>query len=112
MDPFKRLPGSRRHPPGLEWALMKRLPAIWLIGCGLLFAVWLTAGWALPSPPTPDESRGLLLTEYRLIGAAILHSSLVLAVAIGCFIVRVMKGPAYVADAYPPKGREMHDRLY
>jgi len=25
----------------------------------------------------------------------------VLTLGLGCFIVRVMKGPAYVADAYP-----------
>jgi len=34
----------------------------------------------------------------------------VLTLALGCFIVRVMKGPAYVADAYPlpdEKGESM-----
>jgi len=31
--------------------------------------------------------------------------ALVLTLAIGCAIVMVMKGPAYVADAYPPPGR-------
>jgi hypothetical protein len=30
----------------------------------------------------------------------VLHWTLVLTLALGCFIVRVMKGPAYVADAY------------
>jgi hypothetical protein len=30
-----------------------------------------------------------------------LHWSLMLTLAIACFIVRVMKGPVYVADAYP-----------
>jgi hypothetical protein len=36
----------------------------------------------------------------------LLHWTLVLTVAIGCVIVIVMKGPAYVADGYPPPGRE------
>ena len=31
----------------------------------------------------------------------VLHWTVVLTVAIGAFIVLVMKGPAYVADAYP-----------
>jgi hypothetical protein len=31
----------------------------------------------------------------------ILHWTVVLTVGIGAFIVMVMKGPAYVADAYP-----------
>ena len=35
-----------------------------------------------------------------MVGLVILHWSLVLTLAIGCVIVMVMKGPAYVADAY------------
>jgi hypothetical protein len=31
----------------------------------------------------------------------VLHWMLVLTLAPGCLIVRVMKGPAYVADTYP-----------
>ncbi len=36
-----------------------------------------------------------------LISLMVLHWTVVLTVAIGAFIVLVMKGPAYVADAYP-----------
>jgi hypothetical protein len=36
-----------------------------------------------------------------MFGVVALHWALVLTLALGCFIVRVMKGPAYVADAYP-----------
>ena len=36
-----------------------------------------------------------------MISAVILHWSIVCTVAIAAFIVMVMKGPAYVADAYP-----------
>ena len=52
------------------------------------------------------QERDLLLLTYRLIGLVVLHRTLVLTLAIGCAIVIVMKGPAYVADAYPPPGRE------
>ena len=38
--------------------------------------------------------------------AVVLHWSLMLTLAIGCVIVMLMKGPAYVADAYPPPGRD------
>jgi hypothetical protein len=34
------------------------------------------------------------------VGLVILHWALVLTLAIGCVIVMLMKGPAYVADAY------------
>ena len=43
----------------------------------------------------------LLLWDYAMFGVVTLHWTLVLTVALGCFIVRVMKGPAYVADTYP-----------
>ena len=36
-----------------------------------------------------------------MLGVVILHWTLVLTLAIGCAIVMLMKGPAYVADAYP-----------
>jgi hypothetical protein len=41
-----------------------------------------------------------VLFDYTMIGLVSFHWTLVATVAIGCFIVRVMKGPAYVADAY------------
>jgi len=48
-----------------------------------------------------DSERALLLWDCTMCGVVVLHWSLVLTLALGCFIVRVMKGPAYVADAYP-----------
>jgi hypothetical protein len=106
MDALKRLPGFRRSPPGREWALFKRLPAILLLGAALPVGVMLAYGWAAPGQPTAAEERELLLLTYRLMGLVLLHWTLVLTVAIGCVIVMVMKGPAYVADAYPPPERE------
>ena len=52
------------------------------------------------------HSGAVLLWDYTLFGIVVLHWTLVLTLALGCFIVRVMKGPAYVADAYPPPGRD------
>ena len=43
----------------------------------------------------------LMLFDYTMTGAVVLHWTLVLTVALACVIVRVMKGPAYVVDAYP-----------
>ncbi len=46
----------------------------------------------------------MLLWDYAMFGVVVLHWTLVLTVGVGCFIVRAMKGPAYVADAYPCPG--------
>jgi len=103
---LNRLPGFQRSPPGREWTLFKRLPAILVLGTIVPIGVALTLWWAAPGQPSAAEQRDLLLWTYQLIGLVVLHWTLVLTVAIGCVIVLVMKGPAFVADAYPPPGRE------
>lgn len=106
MSALNRLPGTRRSPPGLEWALWKRLPAILVLGTALPAGVALALWWLAPGQPTAAEERDLLLLTYQLIGLVVLHWTLVLTVAIACGIVMLMKGPAFVADAYPLPERE------
>jgi hypothetical protein len=106
VNPFQRLPGHRPVAPGLEWTLWKRLPAVLAWGTALPLALagvlWLRA----PTAALAGGHDSTLLTIYQLLGLVVLHWTLVLTAAIGCLIVRVMKGPAYVADAYPPPGRD------
>jgi hypothetical protein len=98
---LKRLPDFQKSAPGLEWALWKRMPRI--LGWGTALPVLVAVLWHLLSPdnPSPDQERNLLLFDYVVAGVVVLHWTLVLTVAIGCIIVMLMKGPAYVADAYP-----------
>lgn len=106
MNWLNRLPGYQRSPAGLEWVIWQRLPRILLIGTAILGLLALACWWAVPSQLTGAAERELLLSCYRLLGLLILHWTLVLTVAIGCVVVMVMKGPAFVADAYPPPGRD------
>jgi hypothetical protein len=106
MNWLNKLPGSNRVPPGREWALWKRLPAILAWGTTVPLLIALALWWAAPTPPTPAEERGVLLLIYQLIGLVVLHWTLVVVMAIGCILVMVMKSPAYVADSYPPPGRD------
>ena len=102
MNLFNKLPGFVRSAPGMEHLIGRRLPAILLWGT-LLPLVLAGANRALA--PTAAQSghydAALLLWDFKMFGVVVLHWTLVLTVALGCFIVRVMKGPAYVADAYP-----------
>ncbi len=43
----------------------------------------------------------LLLWDFTMIGVVVFFWTMVLTVAVGCLIVKVMKGPTYAADAYP-----------
>lgn len=97
---FNRLPGFQRSPAGLEWALWRRLPRILLWGSALPVVVAAAMHALAPDNPSPAQERSLLLVDYVAAGAVVLHWTLVLTLAIGCVIVMVMKGPAYVADAY------------
>jgi hypothetical protein len=99
---FNKLPGFVKSAPGLEHLIWRRLPAVLLWGTLLPLAlVALNRVLASPVADSAVSDGARLLWDYRIFGAVILHWTLVLTVALGCFIVRVMKGPAYVADAYP-----------
>lgn len=106
MPLFNRLPGFQRSPAGIEWQLLKRLPAIWAWGTAVVavpaLLLWLTT----PELAATAAHREAYTTIYLLLGCIALHGTLVFTLAIGCAIVCVMKGPAYVADAYPLPGRD------
>lgn len=110
MNGLRTLPGFERSPHGLEWALLKRLPAVFGWGTALPLAAVALLWWWTPGLATSGAGTdpGRLLLTYQLLGVVAVHWSLVLTVAIGCCIVMLMKGPAYVADAYPPPGRDTH----
>jgi hypothetical protein len=96
-----KLPNSRRYPPGLEWRLLRHMPRILLVGT-LLPALVALAARAWPISGSPQEVATTLgLVDIYAISAVILHWTVVLTVTIACVIVWLMKGPAYVADAYP-----------
>jgi len=102
MNPFNKLPGFARSTPGLEQRIWRRLPAMLLWGTVLPLLLAGANRALAPAAPLPGGSDGaLLLWDYTMFGVVALHWTLVLTVALACFIVRVMKGPPYVADAYP-----------
>ena len=101
MSMFNILPGFQKTPAGLERQILKRLPRITWVGTALFGALALAAR-ALPwSGTEADIFTRIHTVDIYLIGLVILHWTVVLTVGIGAFIVMVMKGPAYVADAYP-----------
>ncbi|MGQ9723796.1 MAG: hypothetical protein ACUVVU_00260 [Tepidimonas sp.] len=96
MDWFARLPGYRRTPYGAERRVLRALPAVTLVGTALL---------ALPSllvrmMTEAHADKLIMTTDIWVISVVVLHWTVVLTVGILALIVMVMKGPAYVADAY------------
>jgi hypothetical protein len=102
MNPFNKLPGFTRSTLGWEQRIWLRLPATLLWGTLLpLGLAGLNRAFAPAAAASGGGASALLLWDYTMFGVVVLHWTLVLTLALGCFIVRVMKGPAYVADPYP-----------
>jgi len=105
MNLFNRLPGFPRTPAGKERVVLRWLPRIFLFGSLLL---------AIPSLlvrvfASPDDALLVMTTDIYVISLVILHWTVVFTVGIAAFIVMMMKGPAYVADAYPMEEAETPD---
>lgn len=101
MNLFNILPGFQKTPAGLERVILRRLPRVLWLGTLLLAGVSLLArAWTWSDPEWAIVTR-ITSVDIGVISLVILHWTAVLTIAIGAFIVMLMKGPAYVADPYP-----------
>ena len=95
MDYFNKLPGFIRTPSGFEWILLKKFPLSFAIGTAVPGAV-IAFIYFSRQPLHPAQLKtifqclGIIFSVWFFVGAA----------AIGCIVVILMKGPAYVADPY------------
>jgi len=104
---FNKLPGFTQTPSGLEWVLFKKLPALFFLGTLLIslpiaYIYWFLQPVDLETQKTIYVLLGLLFSVWFFVGAA----------AIGCVVVMIMKGPAYVADGYmlPKENPELENK--
>ena len=99
MKLFQKLPGSRREPPGLERRIMARLPMFLAAGTAIPVFCYLIAVLFPPSDLTTEKY--VTGVKIAAIAAALTAWTAAFTTAIGCLVVMIMKGPAYVADRYP-----------
>jgi hypothetical protein len=99
MKYLKKLHG-RRHPPGLEWRILRQLPSACVASTVIPLGVALLARLFPPSGSAAEVARRMSMIDILSIATGLTLWTAVLTIAIGCVIVYVMKGPAYVADAY------------
>ena len=100
MNWLRKLPGYQRTPAGFELRLLRLMPSIWLAGTLLPALMAFAARYLLNGNTAAELARNIQMFDYAMIGLVILIWTLVLTVTIGCIIVWLMKGPAYVADGY------------
>jgi hypothetical protein len=92
-------------PPGLERWIWRRLGPIWTLASLLPWGAVALRHWAASAGFWPASAAHLGLWTYTSAGWTVLMSVLALTVGVGCVVVRVMKGPPYTADSYPPAPR-------
>ena len=84
----------------MERVVLRRLPKILVFGSLLLALPALLARLVNALAPAVWSAGSLMSTDIYVVSLIILHWTVVLTVAIGAAIVWLMKGPAYIADAY------------
>jgi len=107
IDFFKKLPNSTQYPVGIEWPILRKIPLIFIVGTLLIlspaFIIYLNN-----TIITPAQYK----TIYVCLGAMFTYWFFVGVLAIGCFLIMIMKGPGYVADAYelPEEDKRLEER--
>jgi len=92
---FNKLPGFIKTPSGIEWILLRKLPLIFA-ACAAVPVTAILLLYFGNQTLDPEQLKtiylclGILFSIFFFVGAA----------AIGCIVVMIMKGPAYVADPY------------
>ncbi len=101
MNLFTKLPGHTKTAAGLERSVLRRLPRLFVTGTLLLLLPSVLVRLLPWAGSTADIDTRIMTTDIYVVSVVLLHWTVVFTVAIHAFIVMVMKGPAYVADAYP-----------
>ena len=99
MDYFRKI-HNRRSPPGLERRIWRRLPTA-LLG-SIVIPVGLSVGTRLfpPSGSAYEIAKTTATVDIFALATGLTAVTAVFTIGIGCIVVMVMKGPAYVADCF------------
>jgi uncharacterized membrane-anchored protein YitT (DUF2179 family) len=107
---------NHRYPAGLEWTILKTIPK------ALFGAIFVPVFMSIIVRLYPISGGVAEVARYQhgidILAIALCVTALtaIFTLTIGCVIVSVMKGPAYVADAYElndadrPEQASKHDK--
>lgn len=95
MKYLNKLSGFTQSASGFEWTLLKKIPQIFflsgLVPCAIMLKLYL-----MNDVLDGEQSK----IVYQCLGVLFSIWFFVGTVVIGCIVVIIMKGPAYVADPY------------
>jgi len=93
---LKKLPGFEISPSGIEERILHHLFKIFLVGSFCISLPLILVRLF----PNQGIHTSLSLIDTLTIVSLVFYFIAVAILGIGALIVRIMKGPAYVADAY------------
>jgi len=101
---------NQHHPAGLEWRILKMLPLV--MAAGVFVPLFLSAVIRLFPLIIPEADTSRLQIGIDILSISLFFTVLsgVITVAIGCITIVLMKGPAYIADAYELDDADRPDR--
>ena len=91
---LRKLPGYQTYEPGLERKVLRELPQVVIMGVLAIALPSVLARFLLPN-------RAQQMIDILVFATEIFFLGMVMTVAFAAFIIKLSKGPAYVADAYP-----------
>ncbi len=94
MNWLKRLPSTRREPPGFEWGILRYTLRLMVYGTSTFVIPLAILQYGI------EPSGSTMIWELYLIAGLIFFWTMLFTVALCALIVYLMKGPAFVADAY------------
>ena len=94
MNWLKRLPSTGREPPGFEWVVLRSVPKLMVYGTSLFVIPLAILQYGI------EPSSSSRLWELYFIAGLIFFWTMLFTAALCALIVYLMKGPAFVADAY------------
>ena len=104
MDWFQKL-HTHRYPAGLERRIWRRLPQALLASIAIPAGLSVAARLLPPEGTAFEVARATRSVDIFALASGITAVTAVITVGIGCIVVMIMKGPAYVADGNRPGTR-------
>ena len=97
------------HPAGLEWAIRKRMPMALLATIFIPLIMSALVRFYPIVGSAAEIARHQASIDIMAVALLLTGLSAILTVSILCITICIMKGPAYVADAYPLNDAEKPD---
>ncbi len=98
---MQRQPSSikKRSHYGIEWRILKQIPAAFLLSGIMIYVTNQLAHWLLVAETATLQLKQAEFINIITVSVLITVWTAIFTVAIGAFFVYIMKGPTYTADS-------------